>query len=134
MGRLPCATAYFDRKHTCNRNCCKCNFLLSQSRQEERSRTVATHFDSRPMLSYNDWPIPAGDPLPRQPRLDLTEYFPYLVNRVGSALAARFAADALQPRRLSIAMWRVLAALPYSGGLRQIDLASPTSIRVSTLS
>jgi DNA-binding MarR family transcriptional regulator len=36
--------------------------------------------------------------------------------------------------RLSIASWRVLAALANNGGLRQTDLAELTSIDVSTLS
>ena len=67
-------------------------------------------------------------------QLDLSEFFPYLINRVGSALVARFSADALDGRRLSIAMWRVLAALSANGGVRQIDVAEMTSIEVSTLS
>ena len=70
----------------------------------------------------------------RGARLDLSEYLPYLVNRVGSALVARFSADALDAQHLSIAMWRVLAALSSNGGVRQIDVAKMTSIEVSTLS
>ena len=66
--------------------------------------------------------------------LDLSDYFPYLINRVGSALAERFTAEALDAKHLSIAMWRVLAALSNNGGLRQIDIAGMTSIEVSTLS
>ena len=69
---------------------------------------------------------------PRQ--LDLSEFFPYLINRVGSALVERFSADALDRRHLSIAMWRVLAALSENGGVRQIDVAEMTSTEVSTLS
>jgi MarR family transcriptional regulator, organic hydroperoxide resistance regulator len=72
--------------------------------------------------------------LPRHPHLDLSDYFPYLINRVGAALVARFSADALDRRGLTIAMWRVLAALSDNGGQRQIDLAGFTSIDVSTLS
>lgn len=72
-------------------------------------------------------------------RLDLSEHLPYLINRVGSALVARFSADALAGARLSIASWRVLAVLSNtlrtgSGGLRQTDLAEMTSIDASTLS
>jgi DNA-binding MarR family transcriptional regulator len=67
-------------------------------------------------------------------QLDLSEFFPYLINRVGAALVARFSADALDGRQLSIAMWRVLAALSANGGVRQIDVAEMTSIEVSTLS
>ncbi len=70
---------------------------------------------------------------PRTP-LDLAEHLPYLINRVGSALVARFSADALASARLSIASWRVLAALANNGGLRQTDLAELTSIDASTLS
>ena len=70
---------------------------------------------------------------PRTP-LDLAEHLPYLINRVGSALVARFSADALAGAQLSIASWRVLAALANNGGLRQTDLAELTSIDASTLS
>jgi MarR family transcriptional regulator, organic hydroperoxide resistance regulator len=66
--------------------------------------------------------------------LDLSEHLPYLINRVGSALVARFSADALARARLSIASWRVLAVLSNNGGLRQTDLAEMTSIDASTLS
>ena len=65
--------------------------------------------------------------------LDLSEHLPYLINRVGSALVARFSADGLAGARLSIASWRVLAALSSNGGLRQTDLAELTSIDASTL-
>jgi DNA-binding MarR family transcriptional regulator len=66
--------------------------------------------------------------------LDLSEHLPYLINRVGSALVARFSADALAGAHLSIASWRVLAVLSNKGGLRQTDLAEMTSIDASTLS
>jgi DNA-binding MarR family transcriptional regulator len=67
-------------------------------------------------------------------KLDLDNYLPYLVNRVGTIVADQFGAEALTPHRLSIAMWRVMAALASSGGQRQIDLADLTSIDSSTLS
>jgi MarR family transcriptional regulator, organic hydroperoxide resistance regulator len=67
-------------------------------------------------------------------KLDLDNYLPYLVNRVGTIIAEQFGAEALAPYRLSIAMWRVMAALASRGGQRQIDLAELTSIEVSTLS
>lgn len=70
----------------------------------------------------------------RHPRLDLDEYLPYLVNRVGVALALRFGKDALARYRLSIEMWRVLVVLSNNGGQRQIDLGGLTSIDTSTLS
>lgn len=66
--------------------------------------------------------------------LDLDNYLPYLVNRVGSIIAEQFGAEALAPYRLSIAMWRVMAVLASNGAQRQIDLAGLTSIDASTLS
>jgi len=67
-------------------------------------------------------------------KLDLDNYLPYLVNRVGSILAEQYGREALAPHGLSIAMWRVMATLADKGGQRQIDLAGLTSIDVSTLS
>jgi len=67
-------------------------------------------------------------------KLDLDNYLPYLVNRVGTIIAEQFGGEALAPYRLSIAMWRVMAALASKGGQRQIDLAGLTSIDASTLS
>jgi len=72
--------------------------------------------------------------LARRPHLDLSDYLPYLINRVGAALVARFSEDALAGTRLSITTWRVLAALSNNGRLRQIDIAELTSIEVSTMS
>ena len=72
--------------------------------------------------------------MPSRPSLDLGEYLPYLINRVGSALVVDFGRSTLARHRLSIAMWRVLAALSSDDGQRQIDLAAMTSIDVSTLS
>lgn len=70
----------------------------------------------------------------RRSRLELDDYFPYLINRVGTVLAVRFTADQLAAHGLSVAMWRVLAVLSNNGGQRQIDLAGLTSIDASTLS
>ncbi len=67
-------------------------------------------------------------------KLDLGDYLPYLVNRVGSIIAEQFGEEALAPHGLSIAVWRVMAALASTGGQRQIDLADLTSIDSSTLS
>ena len=67
-------------------------------------------------------------------KLDLHNYLPYLVNRVGTIIAEQFGGEALAPYRLSIAMWRVMAVLASSGSQRQIDLAGLTSIDASTLS
>ena len=57
-----------------------------------------------------------------RPRLDLEDYLPYLVNRVGVALAVEFGRDALVRRGLSIEMWRVLAVLSSNGEHRQVPL------------
>jgi MarR family transcriptional regulator, organic hydroperoxide resistance regulator len=67
-------------------------------------------------------------------KLNLSDYLPYLVNRVGSIIADQFDAETLAPHRLSIALWRVLAVLAANGRQRQIDLADLTSIDASTLS
>ena len=73
-------------------------------------------------------------PLKPASKLDLGDYLPYLVNRVGTIIADQFGEEALAPHRLSIAMWRVMAVLASTGGQRQIDLADLTSIDASTLS
>jgi len=67
-------------------------------------------------------------------KLDLDDYLPYLVNRVGVVIAEQFSAETLAPHGLSIAMWRVMAVLSSTGAQRQIDLADLTSIDTSTLS
>jgi DNA-binding MarR family transcriptional regulator len=67
-------------------------------------------------------------------QLELGNYLPYLINRVGFALVDSFTADALRPHGLSIDMWRVLAALSNNGGQRQVDLTGMTSIDASTMS
>lgn len=69
-----------------------------------------------------------------RPHLVLDNYLPYLINRVGSAVAETYTAEALAKRNLSLAMWRVLAALSNNGEQRQIDLVSMTSIDASTMS
>ncbi len=68
-----------------------------------------------------------------RPHLDLSEYLPYLINRIGSALVERMQEE-LAPHDLSIAMWRVLAVLSDTDKQRQIDLAEMTAIDVSTMS
>ncbi len=69
-----------------------------------------------------------------RPHLVLDNYLPYLINRVGSAVAETYTAEALTKRNLSLAMWRVLAALSNNGEQRQIDLVAMTSIDASTMS
>jgi DNA-binding MarR family transcriptional regulator len=72
--------------------------------------------------------------VPERPHLDLDNYLPYLLNRVGFALVESFTSEALKANQLSIDMWRVLAALSNNGGQRQVDLSGMTSIDVSTMS
>jgi DNA-binding MarR family transcriptional regulator len=70
----------------------------------------------------------------QRPHLDLDNYLPYLINRVGSAIAEIYTRDTLAPLGISLDMWRVLAALSNNGEQRQIDLVVMTSIDVSTMS
>jgi len=69
-----------------------------------------------------------------RPQLDLGNYLPYLVNRLGGALVAHFSATSLAPYDLTIDMWRMLAVLAYRGAQRQVDLVDMTSIEASTVS
>lgn len=64
---------------------------------------------------------------------DLGQYLPYLVNRAGVRLAVNFARD-LHRHGVGLQEWRVLAALGAHGPQRLSDLASLTSIDLSTLS
>jgi DNA-binding MarR family transcriptional regulator len=66
--------------------------------------------------------------------LDLDDYLPYLLNRVGRAAVEIFTADALAAEDLTIDMWRALAALSHDGAQRQVDLSARTSIEASSLS
>jgi len=70
----------------------------------------------------------------RKTKLDLDEFLPYLINRVGVVLVGTFEADPLGRHRLSVAMWRVLVGLSDNGEQRLVDLGAMTSIDVSTLS
>ncbi len=70
----------------------------------------------------------------RRPDLDLSEFIPYLINRVGAALVERFTQDALSGTHLTIGTWRLLVAMSNHDGIRQVDLANLTSIEVSTVS
>ena len=66
--------------------------------------------------------------------LELDDYLPYLINRVGVAIAGTYTAETLAPLGLSLDVWRVLAALSNNGEQRQIDLVDMTSIDASTMS
>lgn len=68
-----------------------------------------------------------------RPHIDLSDYLPYLVNRIGAAFVSGYE-PVLAPHGVSIAMWRVLAGLSTHGRQRQIDVAESTSIDVSTMS
>jgi MarR family transcriptional regulator, organic hydroperoxide resistance regulator len=65
--------------------------------------------------------------------LNLDDYLPYLVNRLGARIAAAFVAH-LRKHRLTLAMWRALAALAHHGPQNLGALARHTTIDVSTLS
>jgi DNA-binding MarR family transcriptional regulator len=69
-----------------------------------------------------------------RPQLDLANYLPYLINRLGGALVATMTENALAPYHLTIDMWRALAVLSYRGAQRQVDLVDMTSIEASTVS
>lgn len=74
------------------------------------------------------------DPLlPKTASLKLDLYLPYLINRAGVSLAARFG-TALRQAGVTLQDWRVLAALREHDGQRLTELAVRTSIEVSTLS
>lgn len=72
-----------------------------------------------------------SDPPPAPLQLD--HYLPYLINRAGVSLAARFSAT-LRDAGIALQDWRVLAALRERDGQRLTELAQRTSIEVSTLS
>ena len=65
--------------------------------------------------------------------IDLDQYLPYLINRVGNTLVQLFSRDLAQ-FNISVPMWRVIAVLGAMGSLRLVDLSSMTSIDASTLS
>jgi DNA-binding MarR family transcriptional regulator len=65
--------------------------------------------------------------------LDLSEYLPYLINRVGGAVSDAFG-DELAKDALTISMWRVLAVLIHNGSQYMTNLAELTTIEPSTLS
>lgn len=75
---------------------------------------------------------PAASAEPGVP-LRLDDYLPYLINRAGVAMAARFSA-VLRHEGISLPDWRVLAALRERNGQRLTELACRTSIEISTLS
>src|SRR5262245_4127903 len=136
MGALPCRLTYC----RCIINYCKCNYCgitrlpLSGGdgaavRSPERGRRRRDRQRQARSMSNRLMPNRL-----MSDRLDLANYLPYLVNRLGSALVASFTATALVQHDLNIDAWRVMAVLANRGAQRQIDLAALTSIEVSTLS
>jgi DNA-binding MarR family transcriptional regulator len=69
-----------------------------------------------------------------RPQLDLANYLPYLINRLGGALVANMIEHSLAQFDLTIDMWRMMAVLSYRGAQRQVDLVAMTSIEASTVS
>ncbi len=67
------------------------------------------------------------------PMFELEKYIPYLLNRAGARVAAKFTQD-MRPQDISLQEWRVLASLNYNGPQRMSDLADHTSIDRTTLS
>jgi DNA-binding MarR family transcriptional regulator len=63
----------------------------------------------------------------------LTEAFPYLITRVGVRMGELFSRR-LAGYRVTLPMYRVMAALWQRGGQRLGDLGDMTSVEVSTLS
>lgn len=63
----------------------------------------------------------------------LSDYLPYLVNRLGARLAAGFTEEVAR-FGVSLPEWRVLASLWPDHARAQIDLAALTAIESSTLS
>jgi len=53
--------------------------------------------------------------------LDLNEYLPYLINRVGFAVSESFG-EVLASDDLTISMWRVLAVLLHNGPQHMTNL------------
>jgi DNA-binding MarR family transcriptional regulator len=75
----------------------------------------------------------AAKPKSQKVFVQLDNYLPYLINRVGNILVQLFSRD-LAPFQLSVPMWRVIAVLAENGEHRLIDLSIMTSIDASTLS
>ena len=69
-----------------------------------------------------------------RPQLDLANYLPYLINRLGGALVADMIENTLAAADLTIDMWRLLSVLSYRGTQRQVDLVDMTSIDASVVS
>jgi DNA-binding MarR family transcriptional regulator len=67
-------------------------------------------------------------------KFELSDYLPYLLNRAGARIAQSFEAMTRERHGITLPMWRVLAVLRVTDGLRVGQLAERTTIEVSTLS
>lgn len=65
--------------------------------------------------------------------MDLVEFVPFLLNRAGSRVATSFS-QILQTHDLSLPMWRVLAVVHQTEGVRAGELATVTSLEPSAVS
>lgn len=67
------------------------------------------------------------------PMYQLSDAFPYLLNRVGVRMGALFSRR-LEPYGITLPMYRVMATLWENGNRRLGELAEVTSVELSTLS
>jgi MarR family transcriptional regulator, organic hydroperoxide resistance regulator len=75
-----------------------------------------------------------NDPIPRAPMYRFSNSLPYLLARLGVRMGDLFE-RIIKPEKLTIPMYRVLAALSEQGhALRLGEIAALTSVDVSTLS
>lgn len=65
--------------------------------------------------------------------LELGDYVPYLLNRVGSRLAEAFS-KVLRDNGITLHMWRALVTIHHEDGIRAGELAAATSLERSTVS
>ncbi len=66
-------------------------------------------------------------------KFDLTVFVPFLLNRAGSTVAARFSA-LLKKHGIDITTWRLLASVYQTGHMRIGEIADFTSIELWTVS
>jgi DNA-binding MarR family transcriptional regulator len=65
--------------------------------------------------------------------VDLEEFVPYLLNRVGIRIAMEIAREFI-PEQVSYSSWRVLFTLAHVGPRQMIELADLANFEISTLS
>ncbi len=89
---------------------------------------------ARPRISKAENEVDAGSLTTRPRGHSIVDSLPFLINRVGLALAGAFSVEVLAEHELSIPIWRVIAVLADHGEQRQIDLAELTSVEPSAMS